>query len=155
MENKNPEQVNEQDYFFMRRAIDLAKEGKSTKNAGPFGAVVVRDGTVVVEGFNTVGVGPDCTQHAELAVIQKACLKLGSKTLENCTLYTSCEPCMMCLGAIKWSKLKVVYFGASASDAKDNAFVYSKMYYDSDMNKRHSEFNMKQLLAEEAILVWH
>lgn len=151
---KASDKFSELDYFFMRKAIALAKEGNGKVAAGPFGAVIVRDGIIVAEGFNVVSQKKDCTQHAELAVIQKACKALGRKTLEECTLYTSCEPCMMCLGAIKWSNFKFVYFGASAEDAKKNGFVYSAMYYASNTEDRHKEFRMRQFLEEEAVAVW-
>lgn len=149
-----PHDFKKLDYTLMRRAIALAEEGRDTEGGGPFGALIVRENRVVAESHNTVSGKRDCTQHAELAAIQKACKNLGSKTLEDCILYTSCEPCMMCLGAIKWAKLKAVYFGASALDAKAYGFIYSDMYYSSDNDKRHNEFHMRQLLPEEAILVW-
>ncbi|QLG47210.1 nucleoside deaminase [Costertonia aggregata] len=139
--------------FFMQRAIALAKEGKAG-SGGAFGAVIVCDGTSIVEVHNTVKSQQDCTQHAELSAIQKACQVLKSKDLSNCVLYTSCEPCMMCLGACYWAKFKTIYFGASAQDAKEHGYVYSDMFYASNTENRHREFNMVQLLREEAIAVW-
>ncbi|TVZ16062.1 nucleoside deaminase [Maribacter sp. MAR_2009_72] len=138
---------------FMQRAIELAKLGKENGGSS-FGAVIVRNGTVVAEGFNKVKALSDCTQHAELLVIQEACRKLNSTTLKDCRLYTSCEPCMMCLGAIYWAKFKKVYYGSSAQDAKEHGFIYSNMFYDSNTEARHKEFNLEQLMAEEAVKVW-
>ncbi|SNR59769.1 tRNA(Arg) A34 adenosine deaminase TadA [Maribacter sedimenticola] len=138
---------------YMQRAIELAKLGKENEG-GSFGAVIVRNGTVLAEGFNKVKALSDCTQHAELLVIQEACRKLNSTTLKDCTLYTSCEPCMMCLGAIYWAKFKKVYYGSSAQDAKEHGFIYSNMFYDSNTEARQKEFNLEQLMAEEAVKVW-
>lgn len=151
---EKPQGFMEHDYSFMRRAIALAEKGRDAKGGGPFGALVVRENHIVAESHNWVNGKRDCTQHAELAVIQKACKTLGRKTLEDCILYTSCEPCMMCLGAIKWAKFQAVYFGASALDAKEHGYVYSDLYYSSDAYKRYKEFNMKQLLPKEALRVW-
>ncbi len=138
---------------FMRRAIYLAKLGKEN-DGGSFGAVIVKNGEIVAEGFNRVKSLSDCTQHAELSVIQKACRKLGSTTLADCILYTSCEPCMMCLGACYWAKFQKIYYGASALQAKENGFIYSNMFYTSDRGARHKEFNLEQLLANEALEAW-
>jgi tRNA(Arg) A34 adenosine deaminase TadA len=139
--------------YFMKRAIDLAKQGKNSGN-GAFGAVIVMDSNIVAEGHNMVNEKKDCTQHAELSVIQKACQVLKTKDLGQCILYTSCEPCMMCLGACHWANFKAIYYGASAKDAKDFGFIYSEMYYASEENKRKEEFKLKQLLRNEAVAVW-
>ena len=137
----------------MKRAIALAIQGKQNGN-GAFGAVIVRNGAMVAEGHNTVSDSTDCTQHAELSVIQKACKIRESKVLDDCVLYTSCEPCMMCLGACYWAKFKAIYYGASAEDAKEYGFVYSNMYYTYNKDNRRKEFNLKQLLRDEAVAVW-
>ena len=137
----------------MRRAIYLAKLGKENEG-GSFGAVIVKEGEIIAEGFNRVKDLSDCTQHAELSVIQKACKKMNSTTLKDCILYTSCEPCMMCLGAIYWAKFEKVFYGVSASKAKEYGFVYSTMFYSSKKGARHKEFKLEQLLADEAITVW-
>lgn len=138
---------------FMRRAIYLAKLGKEN-NGGAFGALIVKNGEIVAEGFNKVKSLSDCTQHAELLIIQKACRKLKSTTLERCILYTSCEPCMMCLGACYWANLDKVYYGASALQAKEFGYVYSNMFYASNPDARHKEFKLEQLLGTEALEVW-
>ncbi|WP_281542378.1 nucleoside deaminase [Maribacter aestuarii] len=139
--------------YFMQRAIVLAKQGKNSGN-GAFGAVVVMDGEIIAESHNTVNESTDCTQHAELAAIQKACSTLQNKDLGQCILYTSCEPCMMCLGACYWANFKTIYYGASSKDAKDFGYIYSEMYYASEENKRREEFKLKQLLRDEAVAVW-
>ncbi len=139
--------------LFMQRAIALAHEGKY-KGGGAFGAVIVKNGSIVTEVYNTVKKEQDCTQHAELSAVQKACGILKSKDLSDCILYTSCEPCMMCLGACYWAGFKHIYFGASAADAKEYGYVYSNMFYASDIEKRYQEFNMTQLLRDEAVAVW-
>ncbi|MGM0621118.1 MAG: nucleoside deaminase, partial [Bacteroidota bacterium] len=90
---------------FMRRAIELAEKGMSNGHGGPFGAVVVKDGKIVGEGYNSVIHSNDPTAHAEILAIRNACKNLGTFELKDCTIYTSCEPCPMCLGAIYWARL--------------------------------------------------
>ncbi|MCC4212701.1 nucleoside deaminase [Leeuwenhoekiella parthenopeia] len=140
---------------FMRMAISWAGKGKAAEGGGAFGAVIVKDGSIIAEGHNRVGATTDCTQHAELAMIQEACKKLGSKSLKGCVLYTSCEPCLMCLGSTRWAELDMVYYGASAADAKAAGYVYSDLFYNSHTGKRHVEFNLKQLLRDEAVAIWN
>lgn len=139
---------------FMKQAIALAREGKKNDGGGAFGAVIVRSGEVVASCHNLVGGSQDPTQHAELRCIQIACKALGTKDLSDCQLYTSCVPCMMCLGAIKWSGFEKVYYGASAKMAKDAGYIYSDMYYSRDEKERDQEFNMSQHLAKEAESIW-
>ncbi len=138
----------------MHRAMELAREGLDTEGGGPFGAVITKGDKIIAESYNKASEKNDCTQHAELRAIQKACNNLNSKDLNGCVLYTSCEPCMMCLGAAYWAGLDFIYFGASAEDAREFGYVYSDMYYNSDKNKRHSEFIMIQFLREEALNIW-
>jgi tRNA(Arg) A34 adenosine deaminase TadA len=141
--------------FYMRKAIALAQTGKNTPGGGAFGAVIVHeDGPMIAAVHNAVGATADCTQHAELRAVQEACGHLGSKDLSGCILYTSCEPCLMCLGACYWANFKAIYFGASAADAKAAGYVYSALYYDADPSLRHSSFKMEQLLRDEAVAVW-
>ncbi|MCP9200408.1 nucleoside deaminase [Gramella sp. GC03-9] len=147
-------EINQIQYKMMNRAIELAREGGEMDNGGPFGAVIARGDEIIAEARNQVLGKCDCTQHAELRAIQRACKKLNSTKLKGCALYTSCEPCMMCLGASYWAELDYLYFGASAEDAKKHGFIYSDLYYNSDTNKRHEEFNMIQLNREKALAVW-
>ncbi len=139
---------------FMRMAVKKAQEGKASKEGGSFGAVIVRDGEIVCAVHNLVSGKDDLTQHAELVAIQVACSKIGRKALQECILYTSCEPCMMCLGACHWAKFKAIYYGASAEDAQKYGFTYSKSYFDMDAKLRRAEFHMEQLLREAALKVW-
>ncbi len=139
---------------FMRMAIAKAKEGRNAPTGGAFGAVIVLEGKVVVSVHNQVKKEGDLTQHAELYAIQEASKILGRNQLKNCILYTSCEPCMMCLGSCHWAQFKAIYFGASADDAKAHGYIYSEVYYAMDTAKRHQEFRMTQLLRDEAIAIW-
>ena len=116
---------------FLRRAIALATENVATGKGGPFAAVVVRDGKIVGEGANSVTATSDPTAHGEVNAIRAACRALGTFTLAGCELYTSCEPCPMCLAASYWARLDAIYYGCSAADAAragfDDAFLYAEM----------------------------
>ena len=138
----------------MSRALELAREGRDMENGGPFGAVITKGDEIVAESRNEVLCKGDCTQHAELRAIQRACKKLHTLNLKGCVLYTSCEPCLMCLGAAYWADFDYIYYGASAEDAREYGFQYSDMYYNSDAAKRHREFKMIQLCREEAVDIW-
>lgn len=139
---------------YMKRAIQKAREGRDAHSGLSFGAVIVGNGQIIAEVHNQVNENDDLTQQAELLAIQEACGKIGRDNLKECVLYTSCEPCMMCLGACYWTKFKSVYYGASAEDAKEKGFVYSDAYFDMDPELRRREFRMFQLLREEALKVW-
>ena len=116
---------------FLRRAIALATQNVVTGRGGPFGAVIVRDGQIVGEGANSVTATNDATAHAEVTAIRAACTALNTFTLHGCELYTSCEPCPMCLAASYWARLARVYFACSAEDAAragfDDAFLYDEI----------------------------
>ena len=139
---------------FLREAIALAQEGKETKGGGAFGALITKNDKIISSCYNLVGASNDPTQHAELRCIQKAAQVLKTKDLSDCELYTSCVPCMMCLGAVKWAQFKNVYYGATAQMAKDAGYIYSDMYYARPEDLRDYEFNMHQHLSEEAAAVW-
>ncbi|MCO5334497.1 MAG: nucleoside deaminase [Pyrinomonadaceae bacterium] len=123
--------MNEDDKRFMLQAIELAIEGVRAGDGGPFGCVVVKDGEVIGRGNNRVTSANDPTAHAEIVAIRDACGRLGSFQLEGCTIYTSCEPCPMCLGAIYWSRPKAIFFAGTRDDAAaagfDDALFYSEM----------------------------
>ena len=123
--------MSEQDEKFMRRAVQLAQTGVDAGAGGPFGAVVVLDGEIVGEGFNQVTSTNDPTAHAEIVAIRNACKKLNSFQLDNCTIYTSCEPCPMCLGAIYWARPKQIFYAATHEDAAaigfDDHFIYDEI----------------------------
>lgn len=115
----------------MARAIELAIENVRSGRGGPFAAVVVRDGRILAEGANSVTATNDPTAHAEITAIRNACRKLGAFELRDCEIYTSCEPCPMCLGAIYWARPARVYFGCTTSDASqagfDDTFIYKEI----------------------------
>ncbi|MGB7395888.1 MAG: nucleoside deaminase [Pricia sp.] len=142
------------DKDYMRMAINKAKEGRDASNGGAFGAVIAKNGELICNVHNLVKGDDDLTQHAELRAIQIACSKIGRENLKTCVLYTSCEPCMMCLGACHWADFKKIYYGASAEDAREFGYVYSKSYFEMNAELRRSEFRMIQLLRDEALEVW-
>jgi tRNA(Arg) A34 adenosine deaminase TadA len=115
----------------MKQAIALATENVTSGRGGPFGAVVVRDGKVIAAAANQVTATHDPTAHAEITAIRAACKALESFSLEGCEVYTSCEPCPMCLAAIYWARCKAIYYGCNAEDAAkagfDDAFLYDEM----------------------------
>jgi guanine deaminase len=116
---------------FLRRAIALATQNVLSGAGGPFAAVIVRDGKFVGEGVNTVTASNDPTAHGEVNAIRAACKALGTFTLAGCQLYTSCEPCPMCLAATYWARIDAIFYGASAADAAragfDDAFLYDEL----------------------------
>lgn len=142
MEAPNPE--------FMREAIRLSIEKMQAGYGGPFGAVVVKDGQIIARGFNQVTSTHDPTCHAEVDAIRKACTALGTFQLDECDLYTSCEPCPMCLGAIYWARPRRVFYGNTKQDAAaigfDDQFIYEEL--EKPLSDRH--IPMVELLREEA-----
>ena len=116
---------------FMLQAIELATENVTSGRGGPFGAVVVKDGKVIATGANQVTSINDPTAHAEVIAIRNACQALDTFKLDGCELYTSCEPCPMCLAAIYWAHCKAIYYGCSAQDAArvgfDDQFLYEQL----------------------------
>jgi len=134
--------MTESDKVFMQRAINLAQEGIDSNSGGPFGAVIVKDGEIISEGFNRVTSTNDPTAHAEIVAIKEACKKLESFQLDNCILYTSCEPCPMCLGAIYWARPKKVFYACNRTDAAeidfDDQFIYDEI--DKSIEDRKIEF---------------
>lgn len=135
---------------FLRRAISLATQNVLDGKGGPFGAVIVRDGKIVGEGANAVTTTNDPTAHAEVNAIRAAARTLGAFNLTGCDLYTSCEPCPMCLAAAYWARIDAIYYGACAADAAkagfDDAFLYDQMRKDHAARAIPS----KQMLDEEA-----
>lgn len=134
---------------FMRQAIQLAID--NIKNSGgPFGAVIVKDGKVIATGVNRVTANNDPTAHAEITAIRQACEKLGTFSLEGCDIYSSCEPCPMCLGAIYWAHLDHLYYGANKHDAAaagfDDQFIYEELERPSTTRR----LKTVSLLEEEA-----
>ena len=116
---------------FLNEAIKEARKGVKTGHGGPFGAVIVKDGKIVARGHNRVTSANDPTAHAEITAIRKACRKLKDFELKGCTLYSSCEPCPMCLGAIYWARLDALFYAADrhmAANANfDDAAIYQEI----------------------------
>ena len=116
---------------FMRRAVELSAQHMRDGAGGPFGAVIVKDGNVIAEGWNRVTSTNDPTAHAEVTAIRDACKALGAFSLEGCEIYTSCEPCPMCLSAIYWARLDRIYFANSREEAAaigfDDEFLYHEV----------------------------
>jgi tRNA(Arg) A34 adenosine deaminase TadA len=136
---------------FMQRAIELAIENVRSGHGGPFGAVIVNDGVAIAEGANRVTSSNDPTAHAEVMAIREACRKLNNFQLDGCELYTSCEPCPMCLGAIYWARPARVFYGASAGDAAaaqfDDAFIFREIAQPARLRK----IPMAQVMRDEAM----
>jgi tRNA(Arg) A34 adenosine deaminase TadA len=135
----------------MRQAIALATENVVSGAGGPFGAVVVCDGQIIATGVNQVTSTNDPTAHAEVVAIRAACKALGSFQLHGCTVYSSCEPCPMCLAAIYWARCDAIYYGSSAADAAaagfDDSFLYDEVKRPIDQRR----IPITRLLGNEAI----
>jgi tRNA(Arg) A34 adenosine deaminase TadA len=139
---------------FMREAIAQSLESIRSGKGGPFGAVIVKDGHIVAKGHNQVTSSNDPTAHAEVVVIREACKTLNTFQLNGCELYTSCEPCPMCLGAIYWSRLDRVYFGNTKVDAAEIGFDDHFIYDEIETPLSDRKLPMQQLLAQEAIVTF-
>jgi len=118
---------------FMQMAVELAMDNLQTGKGGPFGAVIVKDGVVVGKGSNSVTSTNDPTAHAEVNAIRDACKNLGSFQLDDCIVFTSCEPCPMCLGAIYWARPEAVYYASNQHDAADVGFDDSFIYKEIEL----------------------
>ena len=135
---------------FMLKAIELSIQSAKTKG-GPFGCVIVKDNQIIAEGNNQVTANKDPTAHAEIVAIRNACKKLDDFFLKGCDLYTSCEPCPMCLSAIYWSHIDKIFYANNRNDAKnidfDDSFIYS------EINKKIEDrkIQMTQMLRDEAL----
>jgi len=136
---------------FMARAIQLSLDNVLSGEGGPFGAVVVKNGNIVAEGVNRVTATNDPTAHAEVVAIREACRKLQVFELTDCEIYTSCEPCPMCLGAIYWARLARVYFGNLASDASKIGFDDSFIYREIAQVLRRRSIPMVPMMRDQAL----
>ena len=146
--------MTEQDKEFMRRAIALAQYGIDANRGGPFGAVVVRDGEIVGEGCNRVTSTNDPTAHAEIVAIRAACENLGDFQLDGCVLYTSCEPCPMCLGAIYWARPARVFYACTREDAARIGFDDEFIYEEIEKNFEHRQMKLVNLMRDEGLTVF-
>jgi len=135
---------------FMRKAIALSIDNVHN-GGGPFGAVIVKGGKIIATGVNGVTKHNDPTAHAEVTAIRKASKKLGTFDLEGCEIYTSCEPCPMCLGAVYWAHLDKMYYGNTKTDAKNIGFDDSFIYDEIDLKPEKRKVKTIQVLADEAI----
>lgn len=139
---------------FIRLAIKAARENIGSSRGGPFGAVVVKDGKVIATASNEVLGNNDPTAHAEVVAIRRACKVLNDFQLTGCTLYASCEPCPMCLGAIYWARPDAVYFAASREDAAEVGFDDNFIYEQIPLPIEKRSIPTSRLLPEEARLVF-
>lgn len=136
---------------FMREAIRISLTKMRGDQGGPFGAVVVRKGKIIGRGWNRVTSTNDPTAHAEVVAIRDACRRLKSFQLDDCELYTSCEPCPMCLAAVYWARLKRIYYGNTRKDAARIAFDDDFIYREVALPISSRKIPMKQLLRKEAL----
>jgi tRNA(Arg) A34 adenosine deaminase TadA len=135
---------------FLRRAIQLATRNVLTGAGGPFAALIVRDGQIVAEAANTVTATNDPTAHGEVNAIRAAAKALGTFTLAGCELYSSCQPCPMCLAAAYWARIEAIYFGASAADAARAGFGDAFLYEEFRQNQGVRLLPAAQMLGDEA-----
>jgi tRNA(Arg) A34 adenosine deaminase TadA len=142
--------MNQDKKEFMAEAIRLAKENLKTGKGGPFGAVVVRDGKIVGKGGNSVTSTNDPTAHAEINAIRDACKNLNTFQLDDCEIYTSCEPCPMCLGAIYWARPKKIYYACNKQDAANAGFDDSFIYDEINIPLNDRKIPANQMMQQEA-----
>ena len=142
--------------LFMMRAIELSVESAKSKG-GPFGSVIVKDNKIIAEGSNQVTINNDPTAHGEIVAIRSACQKLNTFNLSECDLYSSCEPCPMCLSAIYWSRIQNDFYANTRIDAKgidfDDSFIYSEINKDLE-NRKIKMHQMHRDEALEAFKIW-
>ncbi|WP_310558379.1 nucleoside deaminase [Flavobacterium sp.] len=136
---------------FMLEAIRLSIENVTSGNGGPFGAVIVKDGEIIARGANGVTATNDPTAHAEVVAIRNACAALGTFQLDGCEIYTSCEPCPMCLGAIYWARPDKMYFANTKKDAADINFDDQFIYEELELPYQNRKLKTEQIMAEEAL----
>ena len=142
--------ITEQDKQFMREAIRLADESVA-HGGGPFGAVIGIDGEVIAGSSNSVTIDNDPTAHAEVNTIREACRRQGTFDLSGCTIYTSCEPCPMCLGAIYWARISRIFYGNTRKDARDIDFADDFIYEELDRPMADRTVPILPLLRDEAL----
>ncbi len=135
---------------YLQQAVDLANQNVINQQGGPYGAIIVKDQQIIAVNGNCVTINNDPTAHAEIMAIRQACKILDDFQLKNCTLYTSCEPCPMCLGAIYWARLKKVYFACNRQDAAKAGFDDSFIYDEIKLNPHKRYIPMHHLSIENA-----
>ena len=137
------------DHEYLRQAIELSKQGILSNEGGPFGAIVVKNDVVIGRGFNRVTSTSDPTAHAEIVAIRDACQHLNSFQLEDCTIYSSCEPCPMCLGAIYWARPSRLVFACTREDAASIGFDDDFIYNEINVNYQNRKITTENLLRDE------
>ena len=135
----------------MRRAIELARQGMNQGAGGPFGAVIVKDGEIVGEGWNRVIATNDPTAHGEVTAIRDACGKLGTFSLEGCEIHTTGQPCPMCLGAIHWARIGRIYFGFRIEDAAAIGFDDTEFFHQMLLPPGERRIPSGELCREDAL----
>lgn len=139
----------------MSKAINLSEYGMDNNFGGPFGAVIVKNGEVIAEGFNNVTSSNDPTAHAEITAIRNACKKLNTFDLSGCELYTSCEPCPMCLAAIYWARIEKIYYANTKEDAANINFDDDFIYQEFAKPKNNRSIPVEQIGREGAIKIFN
>ena len=137
--------------FYLSEAIKIARNNQEN-GGGPFGAVIVKNGEIISKSGNTVTLDNDPTAHAEINAIRKACKILNNFELKDCILYSSCEPCPMCLGAIYWARLEALYFAASREDAENAGFDDSFIYKELDVPLESRIIPTQQMLRKKGLI---
>jgi len=145
---------NPQDLDFIQHAIQLAAEHMRAKDGGPFGALVVRENKIIATGWNKVTSSNDPTAHAEVTAIRAAAASLGTFVLDGCVLYTSCEPCPMCLGAAYWARVERIVFAATRTDAAGAGFDDEELYRELVLPVAERKLPMQQILRDKAVEVF-
>jgi guanine deaminase len=146
--------MNDRQMYFMKMAIALSLEGMESGKGGPFGCVVVKDGKVIGKGCNSVLETNDPTAHAEIVAIRDACNYLGDFQLNGCEVYTSCEPCPMCMGAIYWARPDRVFYANTKQDAAEVGFDDHFIYQELEILPDSRKIPFTQILQEEALQVF-
>jgi guanine deaminase len=139
---------------FMQAAIDLSRQGSENNEGGPFGCVIVKGDAIIGRGNNKVLLLNDPTAHAEVVAIRDACQTLGHFQLDDCEVYTSCEPCPMCLGALYWARPKKIYYANSRQDAAGIGFDDSMIYEEVCSSVENRKIQLQCISREEAIKVF-
>ncbi|MFM6928753.1 MAG: nucleoside deaminase [Bdellovibrio sp.] len=139
---------------FMLRAVELSRKNMQEGAGGPFGAVIVKNGVIIGEGWNKVTSSNDPTAHAEVSAIRDACKNIENFSLEGAEIYTSCEPCPMCLGAIYWARLSTIYYGNTRKDAADIQFDDDFIYQEIPKQIQDRQIPMVQCAHNESLEVF-
>ena len=140
---------------FMKKAVELSLEGMNANDGGPFGAVIVKDGVIIASGNNKVTSSNDPTAHAEITAIRAACEKLNTYDLSSCEIYSSCEPCPMCLSAIYWAHMDKIYFACSRYDAAKIGFDDNFLYTEINQKLENRKIPIEQLNHQEGLDVFN